>query len=94
MEGKEIYKVSSGRHYFFVKPMLERSTSAHSRAMQLSEIDHVNEVIVTEGECGFVVIAKNVEGHQAVARSIRRIARGEVVGAAGVYRYAKRRRKK
>ncbi len=49
----------SGHHYdlFFIKP--KHKANAHAYAEKLALIKGVAEVLVTEGECGFIVKARN-----------------------------------
>ena len=49
----------SGHHYdlFFIKP--KHKANAHVYAERLASMKDVAEVLVTEGECGFIVKARN-----------------------------------
>ena len=48
----------SGHHYdlFFIKP--KSNANAHTYAKRLASMKNVAEVLVTEGECGFIVKAR------------------------------------
>ena len=48
----------NGQHYnlFFIRP--KRRTNAHEYAERLASLRNVAEVMITEGECGFIVKAK------------------------------------
>ena len=49
----------SGHHYdlFFIKP--KSNANAHKYAKKLASMKNVAEVLVTEGECGFIVKARS-----------------------------------
>lgn len=49
----------NGQQYslFFIRP--KENSNAHKYAERLAAVDGVTEVMVTEGECGFVVKARN-----------------------------------
>lgn len=49
----------NGQQYslFFIKP--KENSNAHEYAERLASMEGVAEVMVTDGECGFVVKAKN-----------------------------------
>lgn len=49
----KIVRNTNGYSLFFVRPGMGRD--AHRSAMRLMEMREVKEVLITEGECGFVV---------------------------------------
>ena len=75
MGRKNIQRVSNGYHYFFVKP--GDGMNADATARRIMEIGPVGEVLVTEGEYGFVVRASgSVQDGEALLARINRASRG------------------
>lgn len=78
----------NGQQYslFFIKP--KERTDAHKRAESLARMANVTEVMVTEGECGFIVKAKATP-HEANSRRQVALARNSYKKIASYYQYRK-----
>lgn len=50
---KRVRKTSRQYNLFFIRPKVR--TNAHLQAVRLAMLNNVSEVMVTEGECGFIV---------------------------------------
>ncbi len=75
-----------GRHYslFFIRP--KARTNAHRYAERLAQIKDVAEVMVTEGECGFIVKARGI-GIGEDGKGVEMLARSSYNRIAGYYHY-------
>ncbi len=75
-----------GRHYslFFIRPRAR--TNAHRYAERLALIKDVAEVMVTEGECGFIVKARGV-GIGGGGKVAQALARSSYKRISGYYQY-------
>ena len=87
-KGEGIRRVSYGYHYFLVKPAA--TGDVHRSARRMMSIGHVREVVVTEGEYGFVVKADGGCKAKSTATRIHRVVRGEISSATGHYLYVKK----
>ncbi len=82
---------ASEYHYFFVKP--NRLGSVHDAAKKLMKVRQVREVVITEGEYGFVVKATTAMGKSeadSVSKEISGITGGRPAKAACYCEYRKR----
>ena len=64
----EIKNLAGGHNYFFAMPAA--GIDAHKAAMKLMEIDGVSEVVITGGDCGFVVKSRQMAGNDRIAKKI------------------------
>ena len=88
MEEGKIRRVSHGYHYFLVRPAT--ACDVHRSAKRMMGIERICEVLVTEGEYGFVVKARATHGAHYTAARIGRVVGGGVSAVTGHYMYVRR----
>ncbi len=86
-EGK-IKRISYGCHYFFVKP--GKNGDVHRYARRLIDLKEVHEVLVTEGEYGFVIRARERYPEEDMMKKINTLVKGDSSGVVCHCRYTKR----
>ncbi len=86
-EGR-IKRISYGCHYFFVKP--GKNGDVHMHAKKLMSIEQVKEVVITEGEYGFIVKTHVLESHSDTVRKINTAVRGTSINIMCHCKYMKR----
>jgi hypothetical protein len=76
----------NGRFYnlFFIKP--KKNIDTHGYAERLAGMRNVAEVMVTEGECGFIVKAKT-EDHEEIPKKMTVLSRSSYKRIVSYYQY-------
>ena len=69
-----VEKRIGGYSLFFVMP--SSCSDAHKSARRLMRVKQIREVLITEGDCGFVVKAADADGIGHVSRKISEVVGG------------------
>lgn len=89
MEGSKRKVRRNDRFYnlFFIKP--KENINAYKYAENLASIKNVAEVMITEGECGYIVKAKESNNTDINIMTKSRLARRSYKKIASYYQYRK-----
>ena len=82
-------KIAKLHRLFFVRP--KENTNVDELAEKFAGFDSVDEVLLTEGDYGFIVRARigSLEEQKELAKSISEVSSGSCGTAVSYYRYRK-----
>ncbi|MCL4365036.1 MAG: hypothetical protein M1569_01730 [Candidatus Marsarchaeota archaeon] len=84
---ESVEKKAGGYGLFFVMP--SSCSNAHKSARRLMRVKQIREVLITEGDCGFVVKAADADGIEHVSRKISAVVGGNSKIALCHFQYKK-----